>query len=405
MKSTIVMALVAAALLALSPTAPALAHGVEAGADLRVTQTFGAGEVTLVIAGVSQAPAPLLVNAQAVHPISLKLELRSLTDGSTSTGSVSVGREPAVLQAGHAGPYELRVRAGDEVSVIPFRVLVPGSAWWTMVGDGAVLALGLLLVGGVLANRMPRPLVGAASAAAAVAVVVMLLKPYLPPVQQPGATPVAEPGRPYAQGRFSTQPARPATGAEFTLTLRLADGSTGRPVDDLAVHHEAPAHLVITSQDGAVFRHLHPLRTAPGVLTVRLSLPRPGRYLAHSEIERQQSGGQLLSGAFEVSGTARPVSQETAVPRLTPAAPVAGSPVTIEIGTQGPIRPWLGMPGHLIVRSQDGAHLAHAHGTADSASALRFTLTLPEPGRYLAWAQYLEGGGLLTRSFTLEVDR
>lgn len=81
--------LVAAALPALSPTAPALARGVEAGADLRVTQTFGAGEVTLVIAGVSQAPAPLRVNAQAVHPMNLKPELRSLTDGSTSTRSVS----------------------------------------------------------------------------------------------------------------------------------------------------------------------------------------------------------------------------------------------------------------------------------------------------------------------------
>lgn len=55
-------------------------HVVEAGADLRVTQTFGAGEVTLVFAGVSQVPAPLRVSAQAVHPMSLELELRSLTD-------------------------------------------------------------------------------------------------------------------------------------------------------------------------------------------------------------------------------------------------------------------------------------------------------------------------------------
>ncbi|MET9341887.1 hypothetical protein [Nonomuraea sp. NPDC003804] len=397
MKSISLAALAAALLLALSPAAPAVAHVVEAGADLRVTQTFAAGEVTLVIAGV----APLRVSAQAFRPVSLDLELRSLTDGSRSTGSVRAGREPALLRPGRAGPHELRVRTGDEVSVIPFRVLVPAGAWWTMMGDGAVLALGLLLVGGVLANRMSRLLVGTASAVASVAAVVMLLKPYLPPDQQTRA----EPGRPYAQGRFSTQPARPATGAEFTLTLQLADGATGRPVDDLAVHHEALVHLVVTSQDGAVFRHAHPLRTAPGVLAVRLSLPQPGRYFAHTEIERQQSGGQLLTGAFEVSGTALPFSQETVVPRLTPAAPVAGSPVTIEIGTEGAIQPWLGMPGHLIVRSQDGAHLAHAHGTQTGASALRFTLTLPDPGRYLAWAQYTEGGRLMTRHFTLKVDR
>ncbi|MFI7638359.1 hypothetical protein [Nonomuraea sp. NPDC049400] len=401
--------LVAVAGLVLSLSVPARAHVVEAGADLRVTQTFGAGDVTLVITGVSQVPAPLRVSAQAIHSASLELgvELRSLTHGSRSTGSVRIGQGAATLRAEHAGPYELYVRAGDEVSLIPFRVLVPGGASWAMVSDGAFLLVGVLLVVGVLTGRLSRPVVGAASAAAAVAVVVMLLRPYLPAAQPEGAAPVAEAGRPYVQGRFSTLPARPATGADFTLTLRLADGATGRPVDDLAVHHEAPAHLVVTSQDGAVFRHVHPLRTAPGVLAVRLRVPQPGRYLAHAEIERQNSGGQLVSGAFEVLGAAQPdtVSQDTAMPRLTPAAPAAGSPVTIEISPEGPVQPWLGMPGHLIVRSEDGVHLAHAHGTAAGASALRFTLSLPEPGRYLAWAQYATGGRLVTRPFIVEVER
>jgi hypothetical protein len=397
--------LAAAFLLVLSLAVPARAHVVEAGADLRVTQTFGAREVTFVIAGVSSVPAPLRVSAQAVDPTSLEfaLELRSLADGSRSTGSVRVGQGPAALPARHAGPYELRVRAGDEASTIPFRVLVPVSAPWTMAMDGAFLVTGLLVVGGVLTNSRSRLLVGGASASAAVAVALMLLAPHLPAAQPEGAAPVAEAGRPYAQGRYSTLPARPATGAEFTLTLRLTDGATGRPVDDLTVHHEAPAHLVVTSEDGAVFRHVHPLRTAPGVLAVRLRVPQPGRYLAYAEIERQESGGQLVSGSFEVVGPARPEAspRETAVPRLTPAAPVAGSPLTVELAAEGRLQPWLGMSGHLIVRSEDGAHLAHAH----AASALRFTLTLPAPGRYLAWVQYATGGRLVTRSFTMEVDR
>ncbi|MFB4273135.1 hypothetical protein ACBJ32_56720 [Nonomuraea sp. GTA35] len=248
--------LAAAFLLVLWPAVPARAHVVEAGAELRVTQTFGAGEVTLVIAGVSSVPAPLRVSAQAVRstgPV-LGLELRSRADGSRSAGSVRVGQGSAALPVRQAGPYELRVRAGGEVSMIPFRVLVPASAPWTMVMDGAFLMAGLLVVGGVLANSRSRLLVGGASAAGAVAVAVMLLAPYLPPGQPEGAAPVAAAGRPYAQGRFSTLPARPATDVEFTLTLRLTDGATGRPVDDLAVHHEAPAHLVVTSQDGAVFR-------------------------------------------------------------------------------------------------------------------------------------------------------
>ncbi|MFI6294858.1 hypothetical protein ACIBEJ_24930 [Nonomuraea sp. NPDC050790] len=401
--------LAAAFLLVLSLTVPARAHVVEAGAELRVTQTFAAGEVTFVVAGVSSLPAPLRVSAQAVPATSLEfvLELRSLIDGSRSAGSVRAGQGYAALPVGHAGPYELRVQAGGEVSTIPFRVLVPASAVWTMVMDGAFLVAGLLAVGGVLTAGRSRLLVGGASASAAVAVTVMLLAPHLPAAPPEGAAPVAEAGRPYAQGRFSTLPARPAADAEFALTLRLADGATGRPLDDLTVHHEAPAHLIVTSEDGVVFRHVHPLRTAPGVLTVRLRVPRPGRYLAYAEIERQESGGQLLSGAFEVAGQARPEppSRKTAMPRLTPAAPVAGTPVTIEISTEGRLQPWLGMPGHLIVRSRDGLHLAHAHGTAAGESALRFTLTLPDRGRYLAWAQYATGGRLVTRPFTMEVDR
>nr|MDT0656730.1 hypothetical protein [Micromonospora sp. DSM 115978] len=388
---------------------PARAHVVEAGADLRVTQTFAVGEVTIVVAGVSRVPAPLRVSAQAMRPegLVLDVELRSLADGSRSTGAIRVGWDPAALRVGHAGAYELRVRAGDEVSVIPFRVLVPRSASWVRVMDGAVLVAGLLIVGGILTRRTSPMVVGGASAAAAVAVTMMLLASHLPAARPDGVAPPAEQGRPYAQGRFTTVPARPVTGIEFTLTLRLTDGATGWPVEDLAVHHEAPAHLVVTSADGAVFRHVHPLRTAPGVLAVRLGVPRPGRYFAYAEIERQDSGGQLVSGTFEVSGSAEPdLSPDApAVHSLTPTTPSAGSPMTVEITAVGPIQTWLGMPGHLIVRSEDGGYLAHAHGTAAYGSVLSFTLTIWEPGRYLAWVQYATAGRLMTRSFAVEVVR
>lgn len=165
-------------------------------------------------------------------------------------------------------------------------------------------------------------------------------------------------------------------------------------------------HLVVTSEDGAVFRRLHPLRTAPGVLAVRLNVrdraatsPTPrsnGR-------ERADNSSTEPSKSPATPGPATHIRRP--VPRLTPSAPVAGRPVTVEVRTERPIRPWLGMPGHLIVGSQDGDHLAHAHGTAAGKLALRFTLTLPDPGRYLAWVQYAEPDRLVTRPFTMEVDR
>ncbi|MEV0033924.1 hypothetical protein [Nocardia sp. NPDC050793] len=398
----------ATALLVLLPAAPAHAHVVQSGSELRVTQTFSAGEVTLVLPGIAQAPAPLPVSAHAPYPIRLELELRSLTDGGTSTGTVTAGSAAAALQIQHDGPHELRVRAGDEVSVIPFRVVVPEPAGWGMLVDGAALVAGLLLVGSVLATRGSRVLAGGGTAAAAVAITVTLLTPYM---SANGAAGAPETGRPYAQARFSTQ-AEPVTGADFTLSVRLTDGATGRPVDDLAVHHEAMAHLVVTSEDGSVFRHLHPLRTAPGVLAVSLNVARPGRYLAYLEIERQRAGGQLLTGEFHLAGAVLPDTADhdgagrgAIVPRLSPAVPIAGNPVTIEVDTEGPHQLWLGMPGHLVVRSSDGDRLTHVHATAAGISALRFTVTFPEPGRYLAWVQYAVGDRVITEPFTLEVVR
>lgn len=404
---------------------PAEAHVVQAGTDLRVAQTLAGQEVTVVVAGAARVPARLRVSAESVSAESvsaesvrptalpLRLELRSGTDGGRSAGTVRVNRGSAALLAERAGPYELRVQAGDEVAVIPFRVLVARDSSWVLLIYGGFLVAGLLLVGGLLTGRLTRAVAGGAGAAAGIAAVVVLLEPYLvPPVPEGAAPEAAAPavraGRPYAQGMIAAAPARPVAGKEFVLTLRLVDGATGQPVDDLAVHHEALAHLVVTSTDGDVFRHVHPLRTAPGVLSVRLSLPEPGRYLAYAEIERQDSGGQLISGTFSVSGAAVPDEEAPdapATPTLTPAIPAAGSPVTIGLTTEGPVRNWLGMPGHLIVRSEDGSYLSHVHAMASGRSALRFTLSLPRPGRYLAWAQYAAGGRIVTRPFTLEANR
>jgi hypothetical protein len=90
----------------------ARAHVVEAGADLRVTQTFAAGEVTLVVTGVSQVPAPLRVSAEAAQPVDLALELRSLTDGGMSSASVTTGQAEDAATASTTSPCSLRPPCG-----------------------------------------------------------------------------------------------------------------------------------------------------------------------------------------------------------------------------------------------------------------------------------------------------
>ncbi|MFD0477257.1 hypothetical protein ACFQ0B_60435 [Nonomuraea thailandensis] len=306
--------------------------------------------------------------------------------------------------------------------MLPVRVLVPATSPWELVIHGGFYVAGILVVGGLLTGGTSRRgsalAVRAGVLAGVVALTVAVVSPQLPEPVPDGAAPMAEPGRagsgagsggaggrPYLMAAFSTQPARPAAGTEFTLLVDLVDGSTGRPADDLALHHEALAHLVVTSADGACFRHLHPVRLGPGRLAVRLRADRPGRYLAHAELERTDSGGQLVTGAFEVTGTAAapvapPASSASVV---VPPRPVAGRPTTVEVRAGGRLQPWLGMPGHLIVRDREGGFLGHVHATPTRTTALAFTFSFPAPGTYLAWAQYVTGSTIETVPFTVTV--
>ncbi|MEV0196496.1 hypothetical protein [Nonomuraea sp. NPDC050691] len=430
-----VLCLAAALVLALA--APAAAHNVTAGADLRVAQTIAGAEVTVVIKGTTRVPGPLRIGVVAYQPVPglrLGLEVRSVEDGHTVTGmaQATVNPQYTQLRVERTGPHELKLSAGDETAVIPFRVLVERESAAELLIYGGLFVAGLLLVGGLLTGATARPgramaLVAGAAAGVTVAAMVIVFESQVPAPTPAGAAPTpttsTAAGRPYAQVRMETVPARPDAGEPFTLRVDLVDGSTGRPVDDLTAHHEALAHLVVTSADGRYFRHLHPLRTAPGRLEVRLSADRPGRYLAHAEFEREDSGGQLVAADFTVEGTAEASEKAgtitepggtgaptqagttgtTGTPRLQPAVPVAGRPTMIELDTPAGVRTWLDMAGHLLIRSQDGGFFGHVHEMGAPGSRVRFTFSFPQPGRYLAWIQYATADRIVTAPFTVNV--
>ncbi|GAB2922344.1 hypothetical protein [Nonomuraea fastidiosa] len=416
-----IRALWLAAVLVLAMAVPAAAHNVTAGADLRFAQTIAGAEVTVVIKGTSRVPGPLRIGVIAYEPVAgpvFDLEVRSVEDGRTVTGTARAAADPAYteLRVERTGPHELKLSAGGEVAVVPFRVLVDRGSPGDFLIYGGLFVAGLLLVGGLLTGALSRPgpamgLAAVAAAGVTVAAMVVMFEPQLPPAPPDGAAPTATnaAGRPYAQARVSTVPERPGAGEEYTLRIDLLDGSTGRPVDDLVVHHEALAHVVVTSEDGRYFRHVHPLRTAPGRLEVRMRADRSGRYLAYAELEREDSGGQLVSSSFQVGKGSADDSEEErpetgdAAPVLRPAVPVAGRPVTIELAAPAGVRPWLGMTGHLLVRNEDGSFLGHVHEMGTPGSRLRFTFSFPEPGRYLAWAQYATRDRIVTAPFTVNV--
>jgi hypothetical protein len=389
---------------------PASAHVVSADADLQLAQSFSDAELTVVIRRTPQVPGPLYVDVIAHRPVhDLAIDL-AVGD---SAGTVQMERDrpgtyPAVLHIQDTGPHELRLSTVDEFSVLPFTVRVQQPATWELVVYGGFGATGLMLAAAIVAAALSRraTAVAAGSVCAVTAIVaatVAVMSPQLGEERR-------DPGRPNAQAFVSVTPARPVAGEEFTVRFDLIDGSTGLPADDLAVHHASLAHLVVTSRDGGFFRHVHPLRTAPGRLEARLVADRAGSYLAHAEFERTDAGGQLVSGGFDVSGTDPPAQARTATWTFP-----AGSPVTIEVDTgRTGLQSWLGMAGHLITRDRNGLYLGHAHEQSPMTSTsdgtvpahgpvLRFTTSFPKPGQYFAWVQYAVDFRIVTVPHLIEV--
>jgi len=99
---------------------------------------------------------------------------------------------------------------------------------------------------------------------------------------------------------------------------------------------------------------------------------------------------------------------------------VAGVPVSLNVSIlRGDepidgIQPWLGMRGHLIVRSTDTQLYGHVHavGTMDEAfqpaiqpgNTVTFVYAFPQPGSYTLWFQVRTDGTILTIPVTVDVE-
>jgi hypothetical protein len=408
---------------------PAAAHGPVAGGDTLLAQSIGGMDLTLAVRRPGRVPGPLRVDIIAhppVRPVPIEVTVRSATSAASEAGTARLERDaartyPVVLSVREEGRHWLELRVDDEFSQLPFRVVTARAAATDQWISGSFAAAALLLAAALAAGfrgpgAVPVLLGGGGAVVLIVGITIAALSPMLTPVVAGAGTT----GRPYAQGRVDTLPARPVAGDGFTLRLALTDGSTGRPLDDLAPHHQALAHLVVTSADGVDFHHLHPRRTGPGLLEVRLSAARPGQYRVDVEIERADAGSQLVSGRFEVAGTAPAGPAPVLAPPLpVPGPVVAARPVSVEIDTgPGRLQPWLGMAGHMIVRDDAGGFLGHAHEQAsmdtdasvpdDTVPAygpvLRFAFTFPQPGRYYVWVQYARDLRIVTVPYTVDVE-
>jgi hypothetical protein len=284
-------------------------------------------------------------------------------------------------------------------------------------GNGRLQGLSRMIGYGVFACAVASAIFGAQQVAGS-----------LPPA--PSALGAGMYGRPHVNAILRTEPALPVAGKAATLTLDLADGGTGLPVDDLEPHHEALMHFVVIDEAGVSFAHLHPARLAPGRFQITFTPERPGRHTAYIEVERRDSGTQIVEREFQVGGEASPAPE---VPGLgsrsisgleidvstSPLAAGRQATLTFRLHERGApvedVQPWLGMAGHLVARSADSTIYSHVHalgpmippGPQGAAMRfgpeLQFVYTFPSAGRYHVWAQFQRAGQIVTVPLVLEV--
>ncbi|WP_307795847.1 hypothetical protein [Amycolatopsis sp. 195334CR] len=440
----------------------AAADGGPIGTDVHVAQTLGERELTVVIRRVTEVPGPLSVDV-ITHAGTApgKLDVAAVFAGTAvSRTQVDLGAVPGtysgLLTVGQAGPWELAIGDGTQVARIPFVVPAQVPAPWEKAAYGGFVAAGALLLvalyAAVRARKSWHALVPATGmvAALAVAVTAALLSSSIPPPARDVLDPTVDTvNDPYALPPSTMDTNRPplnlaVSGSPAGFTLRLTDSATGRPADDLVVHHNALVHLVAIGPSGHLW-HLHPVRTAPGTYTARFTATESGRYALSAEVARRGGGTQLLRSTLDVDGApGAPVPAPGFGTQTVGEVPVtlgagevranAATTMTAKFGDSATLQPWLGMTGHLMVVGPlpEGAPVgaaaataptwAHVHsmtglpvmsgrsaaGQPDETVAaygpeVRFTFTFPAPGRYRLWFQGMRDYAVLTAPVELVV--
>lgn len=212
------------------------------------------------------------------------------------------------------------------------------------------------------------------------------------------------------------------------LVLDLFDGSTGLPADDLVLHHQALMHMVAVNEDNTQFFHLHPARVAPGQYRISLRNVPSGTYEIAAEVERINSGSQVLRAAFMIPEHPLAQAPGRAPLVLQDRLQTTVGAYRIDITTQGPLRAatanvinvavfeadqpvpeldyWLGMLGHMLIRSQDGGVFGHVHAASTMNNDFQpvrapghevsFVYHFPYPDTYTIWVQLQVRGQVLT---------
>ena len=228
-----------------------------------------------------------------------------------------------------------------------------------------------------------------------------------------------------------TADGEPRVGHPVKFILKLATAS-GKPVapEDLLVAHTRKLHLMVVDPTLSDYQHIHPVPGRhPGEWLFAVEPGRPGLYRVFADFTPVVTGRGLYASAdFLVPGTVATVYRS-----LNSTAQVAGFnfqlavPVNFRAGKQAdlqfhiesqgrerqpvPLQPVMGAYAHLVAFDEARTGFAHLHPTeADVTKApdplepvLNFKVTIPQPGRYVIWAQVNLGGSEVFEPFWIDV--
>ncbi len=252
-------------------------------------------------------------------------------------------------------------------------------------------------------------------------------------------------------------PGRAVAGQPAALIFSIHEVPSGRRVREFETVHEKPLHLLLVSTDFRWFEHQHPALGTDGRFRLTWTFPRPGRTLLFTDFTPADGDNQILRTTIAIGGSGKRfalypalkadadsvkrVGETRVALKCRPQALRANHQLTLTYTLKDmagrprtDFQPILGVMGHLIALREDGRTVVHTHTlqgvqagsygaamlamwqagqpelvpiTADMVTehgpCFSFKLTLPKPGRYKLWAQFLRRSQWLTVPFTLEI--
>ncbi len=245
----------------------------------------------------------------------------------------------------------------------------------------------------------------------------------------PQFIPVVSARSPVVMTLKSDRPPARNESVEFTLTLATASGKPLGPAE-LMVAHTRKLHLLVVDPTLSDYQHLHPEPARkPGEWKFSLTPTRAGEYRVFADFTPAATQRGLYAATdFTVPGTVATVintgnttwqSMGYNFELVLPPVLNAGKPADLKfrIERQGakkepvPLQPVMGAFAHLVAFDEARSGFAHLHPQETDLSQtpdplrpeLNFQVTIPQPGRYVIWAQVDLGGREVFAPFWVDV--